>query len=190
MAVVFIWREIVISILRIASNSIASFERWMLIILASSVTLLILLNVVTRSVDFAIYWVDELAIYAMVWMVMIGASVTIQKRQGISVTILEGILGERLWGVFLLIVDLIIAAFCIVLIWLSWIWYDPFTLISVGFDTDAFSSKTFNYIYDEPTLTIGLPKYVIWLVMPLTAVTMTVHAINNLVDRVNSKAEK
>ncbi len=155
----------------------------MLIVLASSVTLLILLNVVTRSVNYSIYWVDEMAIYAMIWLVMVGASVTIQKKQGISVTLLEGVVGERVWGVFLLIVDALILLFSIALIWLSWIWYDPLTLMSLGFDKDAFSGSTFNYIYDEPTLTIGVPKFLVWLIMPFTAVTMTIHAAANLFSR-------
>ena len=36
--------------------------------LAVSITVLILLNVVTRSIGAALFWVDELAIYAMAWM--------------------------------------------------------------------------------------------------------------------------
>lgn len=162
------------------SANIAKLERWMLIILACSVTLLILLNVVTRSVDLAIYWVDELAIYAMVWLVMIGASTITRTRQGISVTLLEGVVGPRVWSFMLRMVDIIILLFSATLIWLSWIWYDPLTLMSYGFDTSEFSGNTFNFIYDEPTLTIGVPKYIVWLVMPLTAVSMTIHAANNL----------
>ena len=171
------------------SEMVSRMERWMLILLASAVTLLILLNVVTRSLDFAIYWVDELAIYSMVWLVMIGASSTIQKRSGISVTILEGILPERVWNAFLLIVDVIILLFSATLIWLSWVWYDPLTLASFGFDTDTFSGSTFNYIYDEPTLTIGVPKYIVWMIMPVTAVTMTIHAVNNLLSRPTPSTE-
>ena len=179
---------VLVRLLNTTSLTIVKFERWALIFLASAVTGLILLNVVTRSLNFAIYWVDELAIYAMVWLVMIGASVTIRKRQGISVTLLEGIVGKRIWSLFLIAVDAIILTFCMALVWLSWIWFDPLTLMSFGFDTDAFSGITFNFIYDEPTLTIGVPKFLVWLVMPVTAVTMTVHAAHNLFSRTNTKS--
>ena len=177
------------ALLNVTSEGIGKIERWMLILLASAVTLLILLNVITRSLNFAIFWVDELAIYSMVWLVMVGASVTIQKRKGICVTILEGVISMRLWRAFLLIVDIVILLFAITLIWLSWIWYDPLTLALLAFDKDAFSASTFNYIYDEPTLTIGVPKFLVWLIMPFTAITMTIHAANNLTSWLTSGLE-
>ena len=167
----------------VLSSRLAAVERWVLIVLASLVTLLILLNVVTRSLDFAIYWVDELAIYTMIWLVMIGASTTVRSREGIAVTLLENVVGRRAWSFLLLLVDLIKLLFALTLIWLSWIWYDPLTLMSAGFDTQVFSGNTFNFIYDEPTLTIGVPKFVVWLVMPVTAITMTIHSASNLISR-------
>jgi len=171
------------------SGRIARAERVMLIALAAVITLLILLNVVTRSLNFAIYWVDELAIYAMIWLVMIGASTAVRTRQGISVDLLKGMVGPRVWSVLLRVVDVIVLMFAVTLIWLSWIWYDPATLASYGFDTEAFSGSTFNYIYDEPTLTIGIPKFLVWLIMPFTAITMTVHAAANLTSGSRSRSE-
>ena len=52
----------------------ARLELTLAAFLAVSITLLILLNVVTRSMGAALYWVDELAIYAMAWMTFLGAS--------------------------------------------------------------------------------------------------------------------
>ncbi|MEM7047966.1 MAG: TRAP transporter small permease, partial [Pseudomonadota bacterium] len=103
---------------------------------------------------------------------------------------LEGWVGKPLWGLFLLMVDSVILAFCLVLIWLSWIWYDPLTLMAVGFDTGAFSGQTFNYIYDEPTLTVGVAKFWIWMIMPITAMTMTIHAAYNLFCRTNTTSKQ
>lgn len=172
-------------ILNVLSFRLAAIERWVLIVLASMVTLLILLNVVTRSLNFAIYWVDELAIYTMIWLVMIGASTTVRSREGIAVTLLENVVGKRAWSFLLVTVELIKLLFAMTLIWLSWIWYDPLTLMSAGFDTKLFSGNTFNFIYDEPTLTIGVPKFIVWLVMPVTAITMTIHSASNLFSRAN-----
>jgi TRAP-type C4-dicarboxylate transport system permease small subunit len=162
------------------SARLVKMERWVLIVLAASITLLILLNVVTRSFDVALYWVDELAIYAMIWLVMVGASATVRTREGIAVSLLENMVGVRVWSNLQLLVDVIKLLFAMTLVWLSWIWYDPISLMSAGFDTTVFSGNTFNFISDEPTLTIGVPKYLIWLIMPITAVTMTIHSAANL----------
>ena len=162
------------------SALVAKLERMALIVLALLVTVFILLNVVTRSLNVALYWVDELAIYSMIWMVMIGASTKIHHRQGISVNLAQFIVGENLWRIFKRVVDVLIFLFSATLVWLAWIWYDPATLASLNFDTEAFSRDTFNFIYQEPTLTIGVPKYLVWLVMPLTALTMTIHSCANL----------
>jgi len=170
----------VIPVLATLSNKLATVERWVLIFLALAVTALILLNVVTRSFQHAIYWVDELAIYSMIWLVMFGASASFRSRDGIAVTLLQGVVGERIWSVMQILVDCIKLLFAIALIWLSWIWYDPLTLAAHDFDIRDFSGNTFNFLYDEPTLTIGIPKFIVWLVMPITAVTMTIHAAANL----------
>ncbi|MBO6824619.1 MAG: TRAP transporter small permease subunit [Sneathiella sp.] len=165
------------------SAGILAIEKALLIFLAAAVTGLILLNVVTRSVDYALYWVDELAIYAMIWMVMIGASMIVRLRKGIAVTILDEVLPTNIKAVLALIVDFMVLAFSATLIWLSYIWYDPLTLIAVDFDLAAFSADSFNFIYEEPTNTLGIPKFWIWLIIPIVAITMTWHAFTNFAER-------
>ncbi len=165
------------------SAQIVKIEKWALILLAAAVTGLILLNVVTRSLDYAIYWIDELAIYAMIWLVMIGASTKIRARKGIAVTLMEGMVSNQIWSAFLLLVDVIIFCFALWLVWLSWIWFDPFALTKAGFDITKFTQQTFNFIYQEPTTTLSMSKYLIWLIMPITALSMSIHALVNLWER-------
>ena len=160
-----------------------------MMILAASVTGLILLNVVTRSLDYALYWVDELAIYAMIWMVMIGASMMVRLRKGIAVTLLDGVLTASMRMGLSTLVDLVVFLFAASLIWLSFLWYDPVSLIRFGFDFQAFSGETFNFIYEEPTTTLGIRKYWVWLVMPITAVTMAAHALVNLLEKLTGRAD-
>jgi hypothetical protein len=50
-------------------------------ILAAAITLLILLNVVTRAFGQAIYWVDEAAIYTMAWMTFLAGSAAVHLRK-------------------------------------------------------------------------------------------------------------
>jgi TRAP-type C4-dicarboxylate transport system permease small subunit len=82
-----------------------------------------------------------------------------------------------------LVIDVLVLAFCAFMIWLAWIWYDPPGIVAAGFDPDTFSGTTFNFIYDEPTTTVGIQKFWIWLVMPWFALTCTIHAAANLLDR-------
>jgi len=168
--------------LRRASDRLLQVEHVVLMLLTSLLTLLILLNVVTRAADRGLFWVDELAIYTMVWTVMIGASVMLRERRAIAVTLLASILPAVAARVLHRVVDLIILAFALTLVWLSWIWYDPPGLLVAGLDPAAFAATSFNFVYAEPTLTIGIPKYLVWLVMPLSALTMSLHALVNLLE--------
>ncbi|MDX1563531.1 MAG: TRAP transporter small permease, partial [Gammaproteobacteria bacterium] len=57
----------------LVSNAILGVEKRLMMLLAAALVLLILLNIVTRSAGAAIFWVDELAVYTMVWTALIGA---------------------------------------------------------------------------------------------------------------------
>ena len=169
------------------SGAVLNVEKVVMTFLAAAVTGLILLNVVTRSVDYALYWVDELAIYAMIWMVMIGASMIVRLRKGIAVTILDEFLKPTQREITGLVVDFCVLLFAATLIWLNILWYDPLTLIAVGFDLEAFSQVGFNFIYEEPTNTLGIAKFWVWLIMPIMALTMTLHAGANFLERLLKK---
>ena len=171
-----------VPVLSTLSRRLAGVEAAAAGLLAAAVAGLILLNVATRTAGAALFWVDELAIYAMVWMAFLGMSITIQRRSGVSVTILTDALSPRLHRAAALLVDGIILAFSLFLLWLCWRWYDPLTLASVSYSVDVFVGETFNFIYREPTQTIGVAKYWIWLIVPLTAAAMTVHALANLLE--------
>ncbi|MCR9220966.1 MAG: TRAP transporter small permease [Alphaproteobacteria bacterium] len=171
-----------------ASEAVAAAERWAVIALAGALVGLILLNVVTRSMAMAIYWVDELAVYSMIWLVFIGASLALRRRRHIRVTALIAALPRSAAQAVEIALDAVVLAFCAFMIWMAWIWYDPATLTGYRFDLDAFAGSTFNFIYDEPTTTIGVAKFWVWLVMPLFAGTTTLHAAANLADRLAGRA--
>ena len=164
------------------SDRLARLEKVLLIALVAILVGLILFNVVTRAADVAVYWVDELAIYTMIWLVFIGAGHTVRLRRHVQVTLVLMILPPRARRSVECGIDLLVWAFCLFCVWLAWIWYDPLALAAAGFDRDAFSSGTFNYIYHEPTLTIGISKFWVWLVMPWFALTASVHSGANVAD--------
>lgn len=164
------------------SNAILSAERRLIIVLAAALVALILLNIVTRAAGAAIFWVDELAIYTMIWMALVGSSVMLRMRMGVAVTLMTDLLPLPVRRAVHRLVDAILLFFAVTLLVLCWQWYDPVALIRSGFDFDAFAQETFKFIYTEPTNTIGIPKFWVWLAVPLMALSMTVHALTNLLE--------
>ncbi|MWD29347.1 TRAP transporter small permease subunit [Aquicoccus sp. SCR17] len=152
-------------------------------ILAVAITLLILLNVVTRSLNVALYWVDELAIYTMAWMTFLGASAGLHYGQVVAVTVLTDPLPPRLRAVTGTLVDIAVLAFALFMLWFCWRWFAPLDLARAGFDTEAFQGATFNFIYAEPTTTLGLPKFWVWLIMWIFSAGATLHAVANLLGQ-------
>jgi TRAP-type C4-dicarboxylate transport system permease small subunit len=165
-----------------ASNSILKVEKLVVTALVAVLLLLILLNIVTRAAGAAIFWVDELAIYTMIWMALLGASAMVRLRVGVSVTLVTDLLPERVQRGVARFVDAILLVFALTLLTLSWLWYEPIALIQSGFDFDVFAQNTFKFIYSEPTNTIGIRKFWIWLAVPLMAVNMSIHALTNLIE--------
>ena len=148
--------------------------------LALSVSALILLNVVTRSLGRAIYWVDETAIYAMVWMTFLAASAAIHYRSAIAVTLVPELAPEPVARFVARAVDAVVLVFALAMAVLCWRWFMPWELARAGFDVRAFQGATFNFIYAEPTSTLGIRKVWVWLAMPAFALGATLHASANL----------
>lgn len=164
------------------SNALLRLEQRAVTLLAAALLLLILLNIVTRELQAALFWVDELAIYTMIWMAFIGASAMVRLRAGVAVTIVVDLLPAAIARVLARVVDAVILVFAVTLLVLCWLWYDPVALVQNGFDFDRFAASTFKFIYSEPTSTIGIRKYWVWLAVPVMAIGMTVHALANLVE--------
>ena len=158
--------------------------------LAVSITLLILLNVVTRSIGAALFWVDELAIYAMAWMTFLGASAAIHFGHNVAVTIITDTLPNFLKTPIEKLVDLIVLVFALFMIWFCWIWFSPLELANHGFDLQRFQGATFNFIYSEPTTTLGIKKFWIWLVLWVFALGATLHSFANLIGQTQSDEEE
>ncbi|HBS51232.1 MAG TPA: C4-dicarboxylate ABC transporter permease [Rhodobacteraceae bacterium] len=150
--------------------------------LAASVSGLILLNVVTRAMGQAIYWVDEAAIYAMVWMTFLAASAALHYRSAIAVTVVQEFLPQQARAAMARFVDLVIFVFACLLVWILWRWFMPLELARAGWDVKAFQGATFNFIYAEPTSTLGIPKVWVWLVMVLFTLGALLHATANLLN--------
>lgn len=143
---------------------------------------LILLNVATRYSGRPIYWIDESAVYSVVWLTFIGASAMTRMRLDFAVTLLTERLSKRGAAIARAVSTLGVLLFGIGLGVMCWLWLDPVGIARAGFDAREYAAGSFNFIYTERTQTLNWPTWVVYLIMPLFALSMTLHALANLVE--------
>lgn len=159
------------------SQLIANSERLLAGIFCALVFLLISANVLVRLIKVPIYWIDEAAIYAMIWMGFLAASSAIQANAHISVSLVTNKLAPQLQQLCKLASLLVMILFGLCLLWLSWTWFEPLSLLQHGGDIDSFTSTELNFIYTEPTATLGINKFWLWLIMPWFSFSLTFHSL-------------
>lgn len=165
-----------------ASSALLACERIALMGLMYLLTGLILVNVVTRYSHFPIYWIDESAVYCVVWLTFIGASAMTRLRLDFAVTMLTERLSLRHQKIAKVISTCLVVVFGIALIITCVLWMDPIGLARVGFDGRKLAAETFNFLYTEHTQTLNWPTWVLYLTLPIFAVSMTVHGLANLLE--------
>lgn len=177
-----------VKVISMLSGWLMHAERAAVRAIAVALPLMIIANAVARALRSPIYWMDELAILMMVWMAMIAMSLTLKTRDAVSVTMLVDAAPPVLMKGMKILVDLLVLAFGVILLVLCYRWFDPITLMRTGFDTHAFSGETFNFMYEDTTNTLGAKKFWFWLVIPLVALTTTIHAASNLLQTLAAPA--
>lgn len=181
---------------RFVSGLSAISDRWLTVeraicgALVASVLILIVLNVLTRALNVALFWVDELAVYAMIWMAMFGASALTRQRKHVGVTLVAGSLSRTNRHYLAILAHGLVLLFAASLIAMCVVWFDPIELAKNSFDIDAYTGSTFNFIYKEPTNTLGIQKFWFWLAVPMAAVSMTLHAAANFCEEVFSAMDQ
>ncbi|WP_441240689.1 TRAP transporter small permease [Tardiphaga sp. 768_D3_N2_1] len=165
-----------------ASARLLAFERVALMGLMYLLTALILVNVVTRYSHFPIYWIDESAVYSVVWLTFIGASTMTRLRLDFAVTMMTERLSAKSQQIFKVIATSMVVVFGLGLIVTCLLWMDPIGLAQAGFDAKKFAGQTFNFLYTERTQTLNWPTWVLYLTLPIFAVSITIHGIANLLE--------
>lgn len=145
-------------------------------------TALILLNVVTRYSGVSLYWVDESAVYSVVFLSFIGASAMTRLRLDFAVTLLTERLSPRGVRLAKVLATATVLMFGLTLLWLCVLWLDPVGIARAGFDARELAAKTFNFIYTERTQTLGWPVWALYTIMPVFALSMTIHSAANLLE--------
>jgi TRAP-type C4-dicarboxylate transport system permease small subunit len=165
------------------SDAIATIDSWLAGLLVAAIFCLLIVNAGTRAFGTPVIWIDELAIYAMIWAAFLGSSAGLPRREHIAVTLLPDALPPRRRAVLQIVVDALVLIFVTALGLIVWRWFDPLTVMAAETLRD-FSKATFNFIYTEPTTTIGMRKIWFWLVMPYACVTLFIHAVRNLANSI------
>lgn len=167
--------------LRSLSLTLAKIELKIAGILVAVMTTLIIINVFTRAANMALFWIDEAAIFTMIWTVFLGAAVLMQKREAVAVTLFRDFAPQRLKRIFEIAYDWSILIFSLFLLYFCWVWFRPDVLFSLGFDTQEFSMATMNFIYQDTTNTLQIPKYLVWLIIPYFGVSCFIHSLANII---------
>ena len=169
-------------LLRALSDGLARVDRVLLQGLIAAVALLVLGNVAGRALGATLSWADELAIQAMVLAGFVGASLMFRLRRDPAVLLLHEYVPAPVARGLRVAVALAAIGFGVSLGWMCWVWFDPVGLWRAGFDVGTFEMTTFNFIYTETTPVMGLPSTYFFAVLPWFALTLTVHALHNLLE--------
>jgi len=143
---------------------------------------LVLLNVTTRYLGRSIYWVDESAVFSVVWLTFIGASAMTRLRLDFAVQMLTEKLSEANRRRAQIVSTVSVIVFGLLLGWMCLLWLDPVGIAAAGFDAREFAARSFNFIYTERTQTLNWPTWILYLIVPLFAVSITIHGLANLVE--------
>ncbi len=164
------------------SEGLLTFERAAVTLLMSLLAGAILLNVVTRYLGAPLYWIDEFAVYCMVWLTFVGASTMTRLRLDFAVTMMTERLSGRAARFCRVLSTIIVAAFGLALAAMCWLWFDPAGILGAGLDSRAFAGETFNFIYAERTQTLNWPTWILYLILPIFALSMIIHGLANLME--------
>jgi TRAP-type C4-dicarboxylate transport system permease small subunit len=168
------------------SSALLRAERAALTALMSLMVLLILVNVVTRYSGIPVYWIDEAAVFTMVWLTFVGASVMTRLRMDFAVGLVSDHLPERGARVLKVLATFCVLAFAVALVWMCWVWMDPRGIAAAGFDAKAYAEASFNFLYTERTQTLEWPTWVVQLILPIFALSLGVHALANLLEELQA----
>lgn len=164
------------------SEGLLALERHAVAILITLLSCAVLLNVATRWMGYPLYWIDEFAVYCMVWLTFVGASAMTRQRLDFAVTMMTERLSARAAARYRVVATVIVVLFGISLAAMCWVWLDPVGIAQAGFDAKAFAGKAFNFVYTERTQTLNWPTWVLYMILPTFACTMIVHGLANLVE--------
>ncbi|MGR4871267.1 TRAP transporter small permease [Variovorax sp. LARHSF232] len=173
-----------------ASDAVLACERHLLTGLMGLLVALILLNVVTRYAGAPLYWVDEASVYTVVWLTFIGASAMTRLRLDFAVTLLTDKLPARAAAAAKASASTGVLLLGLALLVMCWVWLDPVGIVRFGFDAKEYAAESFNFLYTETTQTLNWPVWVVQLILPIFSITLSVHALANLLEDIGLQPKR
>lgn len=164
------------------SAGILRVERVLIMGFMGLLLALILLNVVTRYAGASLYWVDESAVYSVVWLAFIGGSAMTRLRLDFAMTMLTDKLPPGWASRAKVCAGVGVVAFAAALAAMCWLWLDPVGIAQAGFDARRFAATAFNFVYTERTQTLNWPSWILYLIVPIFSATLFVHGLANLLE--------
>lgn len=163
------------------SAAIMRAELFMLGTLMFVLFALVMGNVALRMAGRPVIWLDEAAVITMIWVALIGASLGLAQRRHMAITLLPDMLPRRMAARLGMVANLLLLVFFTIFAVILWRWFDPITYL-LAESPRAFARQTFNFLYDEPTMTLGIRKFWFWLVLPLFCATGLLHMTAQVLD--------
>jgi TRAP-type C4-dicarboxylate transport system permease small subunit len=157
--------------LRTLSDGVARLETVLCGALIIGFTALILTNVTLRYLFSApLYYAEETAVLIMVWMAFLATSMAVKNRALVAVTLLVEALPARTRRVVQTVADLLVIACLAVLVYAALWWM---------------GSPSMRY---ERAITLDLPKWPFFAIVPVTFAAMILHAVQNLLEDLRGEA--
>ncbi|WP_066108157.1 TRAP transporter small permease [Salipiger sp. CCB-MM3] len=154
---------------------LARIEAGLAGLMLAAVLLISCAGAVARSLGTPLIWADEAAVAAMVWSGFLGAAALFGRRGHMALTFLPERLGRRGTAALRVLADALLLTGFAGLGLVVWRWFDLPGLRAAG-SAQALADASFNFLYLEPTQTLGIRKIWIWLVLPLFTLGGTLHA--------------
>lgn len=167
--------------LRAASRAVIRAESAFGGVLVALILALLLGNVVSRTAGRPLIWTDELAVHLMVVLAFVAGSLGIGLRGHMTIGLLPDRFGPRGRARMALLADLAVLVFLLVMAAILWRWFDLPGLLRAGSGA-ALAEQSFNFVYTDPTNTLGLRKLWFWAILPLSCATALIHCLAALQD--------
>lgn len=158
------------------SSRLARIEAGLSGLMIALVLVIVSAGSLARFLGQPMIWADEAAIAAMTWSGFLGASALFARRGHMAIELAADHLGPAGRRRLALLADLIVLVSALGLAVLLWRWFDLPGLLRTGSGA-ALAQESFNFLYLEPTQTLGIRKVWIWTILPVFAFGAAVHAL-------------
>lgn len=139
------------------------FSIYLLLFLVSVMVLSVCIQVINRnSLQFSLFWLDEIARFSLVWATFIGASIALKDKELIALDLISNRLSSKAKKVFDLIIEIIVFLFILVLFYYS---------IKLMFDPS---------VLDQRSSALRMPQSFVYLSIPVSMLFMAVYTFSNI----------